>query len=82
MDSRLRGNDGTLPAERTAGSSNDLVVPAALVGMAVVGTVVGSLLPGLAGDGATRGKAQLVGAVTGVVMVAVGTLVFYVLLNG
>jgi hypothetical protein len=64
------------------GDSEGLVVPAAVVLMLVVGAVVGSLLPGLAGEHATAGRARLVGAVTGAVMVALGALVFYVLLNG
>jgi len=62
--------------------TENYVLPAALVAMALIGVVVGSLLPGLAGEHATRGKARWVGAVVGVATLVVGTLVFFVLLNG
>jgi hypothetical protein len=50
--------------------------------MAVFGAIVGSVLPGLAGAHAGAGRARWVGALTGVAMVALGTLVFFLLLNG
>jgi hypothetical protein len=58
------------------------ILPAALVGMALIGALVGSALPGLAGEHAARGKARWVGALVGVVMVVLGTLIFFVILNG
>jgi hypothetical protein len=58
------------------------VLPAAFVAMAVFGAAVGSVLPGLAGPTASTSKGRWVGAVTGVAMVALGTLVFFLLLNG
>jgi len=58
------------------------VLPAAAVAMAVFGAVVGTVLPGIAGPRASTGRGRLVGAAAGVAMVALGTLVFYLLLNG
>jgi hypothetical protein len=58
------------------------ILPAAFVAMAVFGAIVGSVLPGLAGAHAGAGRARWVGALTGVAMVALGTLVFFLLLNG
>jgi drug/metabolite transporter (DMT)-like permease len=58
------------------------VLPAALVAMAVFGAIVGSVLPGLAGPYAGAARARVVGALTGVAMLALGTLVFFLLLNG
>lgn len=58
------------------------IVPAQLIGMAVLGAVVGSLLPGLAGPSADSGRARLIGAVTGVAMGLVGVLIFFLLLSG
>lgn len=65
-----------------AEDTENWVLPAAFVAMAVFGAVVGSVLPGLAGPTASAARGRGVGAVTGVVMVALGTLVFFVLLNG
>lgn len=62
--------------------TDNWVLPAAFVAMAVFGAVVGSILPGLAGPHASAGRGRAVGAVAGVAMVALGALVFYVLLNG
>jgi hypothetical protein len=62
--------------------SEDWILPLQLVGMAVVGAVVGVLLPGLAGPGATRGRAAGVGAGVGVACAVLGVLVFFVLLAG
>lgn len=58
------------------------VLPAAAVAMAVFGAVVGSVLPGVAGPTASAGRGRAVGALAGVVMVALGALVFYLLLGG
>jgi hypothetical protein len=58
------------------------IVPAQLVGMAVVGAVVGALLPGLAGSGASGARAARTGAIVGVAMAVVGIAIFFVLLNG
>jgi hypothetical protein len=58
------------------------IVPAQLAGMAVIGAIVGALLPGLAGAGASSGRAAKIGAIVGVAMAVVGVAVFFVLLNG
>jgi hypothetical protein len=58
------------------------VLPAAFVAMAVIGAVVGSVLPGVAGPRASVRKGRLVGMVMGIAMVVLGTLLFFLLLNG
>lgn len=58
------------------------IVPAQLAAMALLGAVVGSLLPGLAGPSASTGRARLVGAVVGVGMGLLGVLIFFLLLSG
>lgn len=58
------------------------VLPAAFVAMAVIGAIVGSVLPGVAGAHASASKGRWVGMAIGIVMVALGTLLFFLLLNG
>jgi len=58
------------------------VVPVQLLLMAVVGGVVGRLLPGLAGPGSSPGRGALVGAVVGVVAALATAVVFMALLGG
>jgi hypothetical protein len=58
------------------------ILPVQVLLMALVGAVVGRLVPGIAGDGATRRRAVVVGAVAGVVAAVVGLVVFFVLLSG
>ena len=58
------------------------ILPAAFVAMGVIGAIVGSLLPGVAGSHASTSRARVVGAVIGMGMVVLGTLVFFLLLNG
>ena len=58
------------------------IVPAQLVGMALVGAAVGALLPGLAGAGSTSARAARIGAGLGLVFAIVGVAVFWLLLNG
>ena len=58
------------------------IVPLTLLVMAGLGAVVGRLLPGLAGAGATPRRAVVVGALTGVLMVIVGVVIFFLLLSG
>jgi hypothetical protein len=62
--------------------TENLIVPAQLAGMAVVGAAVGLLLPGLAGARATSRRAAWTGALVGVGMAVVGVLLFFLLLNG
>jgi len=58
------------------------IVPITLLVMAGLGAVVGRLLPGLAGAGATPRRALVAGALTGVLMVIVGVVIFFLLLSG
>ena len=62
--------------------SENWIVPVAVVLMAVLGAVVGSMLPGLAGVGATQQRGALVGAAVGVAMLVLGIVVFFLLLSG
>ena len=58
------------------------VLPAAFVAMAVIGAIVGSVLPGVAGSHASVRRGRWVGMAVGIVMVVLGTLLFFLLLNG
>jgi hypothetical protein len=62
--------------------SENWIIPAQLAGMAVVGLIIGTLLPGLAGVAATRRRAMVVGALVGVGMAVLGVVIFFLLLNG
>jgi lysylphosphatidylglycerol synthetase-like protein (DUF2156 family) len=62
--------------------TENLILPAALGGMVLLGAVVGALLPGLARGGSSRARAARVGAIIGVVVTVVGTLIFFLLLSG
>ncbi len=62
--------------------SENWIIPVAVALMAVLGAVVGSLLPGLGGSAASRSRAALVGAAIGVAMLVVGIVVFFLLLSG
>jgi hypothetical protein len=58
------------------------IVPVAVLLMAVLGTVVGSMLPGLAGSGASQHRGAVIGAAVGVGMLVLGIVVFFLLLSG
>jgi hypothetical protein len=58
------------------------IIPIAVAMMAMLGGVVGSLLPGLAGPDADQQRGALIGAVVGVAMLVVGLVVFFLLLSG
>lgn len=62
--------------------TENFVLPAQLLAMALVGLVVGALLPGLAGVEATPRRAKVVGAVTGLAMAVVGIVLFFFLVSG
>jgi peptidoglycan/LPS O-acetylase OafA/YrhL len=62
--------------------NENYILPAAFAVMALVGALVGGALPGLAGDHASRAKGRWVGALVGVGMVVLGTLIFFLLING
>ena len=58
------------------------ILPVQLLLMAVVGAVVGRLLPEVAGEGATPRRAVVVGALVGVGAAVLGLVVFFLLLSG
>jgi hypothetical protein len=58
------------------------ILPAQLGGMAVLGAVVGYLLPGLAGDTASTRRAVGVGVGVALLLAVVGVVLFFLLLNG
>ena len=62
--------------------SENWIIPLAVVLMALLGAIVGSMLPGLAGPGATQQRGAMIGAVVGVAMLVLGIVVFFLLLNG
>jgi hypothetical protein len=62
--------------------SENLILPAQLAGMAVVGAVVGYLLPGMAGATASRSRSAWVGVAVGLALAVVGVVVFFLLLSG
>ena len=62
--------------------TENFIVPAQLAGMALVGAVVGLLLPGLAGEGAPTRRGVWVGVGVGLLFAVIGVLLFFVLLNG
>ena len=62
--------------------SENLILPAQLGGMAVVGGLVGYLLPGLAGTTASHRRCVWVGVGLGLLFAVLGVLVFFLLLSG
>ena len=62
-------------------STEDLVVPVQLVVMAVVGALVGYLLPGLGGPSSSKGRSASIGVVVGLVAALLSIVVFYLLLG-
>ena len=62
--------------------SENWIIPGAIALMVLLGGIVGYLLPGLAGEGATRSRGALVGAVVGVGMLVLGIVIFFLLLSG
>lgn len=63
------------------GSTEDLVIPAQLILAAVLGAVIGYVLPGLGGPGTARGRSAAIGAAIALVVAVLGILVFAVLLG-
>ncbi len=61
-------------------STEDLIVPVQLVLMAVVGAVVGYLLPGLARADSGSARTAGIGAVLGLATALLGVVLFYALL--
>jgi hypothetical protein len=62
--------------------SENWIIPVAILVMALLGEIVGSMLPGLAGEGATQQRGALIGAAVGVGMLVLGLVVFFLLLSG
>jgi hypothetical protein len=62
--------------------SENFILPAQLGGMAVVGAVVGYLLPGLGGATATHRQSVWVGVGVGLLFAVLGVILFFLLLNG
>ena len=62
--------------------SENWILPVALVAAAVAGLLIGGLLPGLAGRHASRARGMWVGALLGIAMLVVGTVVFFLLISG
>ena len=58
------------------------ILPVQLLLMAVIGAVVGRLVPELAGEGATPRRAVVVGVLVGLGAAVLGLLVFFLLLSG
>lgn len=58
------------------------IVPAQLVAMAVLGAAVTVGLPGLAREGASTGRRAMTGAWWGLLAALAGVVVFWLLLNG
>lgn len=61
-------------------STDQLIVPVLLAVMAVVGAIVGYLLPGIAGGDTSSGRSVGVGALVGVAGALVGIVLFSLLL--
>ena len=62
--------------------TENFILPAQLAGMAVLGAVVGYLLPGLAGDAASTRRAVWVGVGVALLLAVLGVVFFFLLLNG
>ncbi len=62
--------------------TENFILPVQVAGMAVLGALIGHLLPGVGGAGSTTRRGATVGALVGVGMSVVGVLVFFVLLSG
>ncbi len=61
-------------------STENLIVPIQLAVMAVVGAIIGYLVPSVAGFGSSRARSAMVGAVIGVATALGGVAVFSLLL--
>ena len=58
------------------------IIPVAVLVMVLLGAIVGSMLPGLAGSGASQQRGALIGAALGVGMLVLAVVVFFLLLSG
>ena len=62
--------------------SENFILPAQLAGMAVLGAMVGYLLPGLAGPTATQRRSVWVGVGVALLLAVLGVIFFFLLLSG
>ena len=62
--------------------SENWILPVQVLAMAIIGAIVGRLLPGLAGAGATASRSVWVGAAVGIAAALVGLVLFFLLLSG
>ena len=62
------------------GSTESLIVPIQLAVMALVGAIIGYLLPGGAGFGASKARSAMVGALIGLAAALGGIAIFSLLL--
>jgi hypothetical protein len=62
--------------------TENLILPAQLGGMAVVGGVVGFLMPGLGGATSSTRRSVWIGVGLGLLFAGLGVLVFFLLLSG
>jgi hypothetical protein len=62
--------------------SENFILPAQLAGMALLGAVVGYLLPGLAGPTATQRRSVWVGVGVALLLAVLGVIFFFLLLSG
>lgn len=62
--------------------TENLIVPAQLAGMALVGALVGARLPGLAGADAGRRRSAWTGAAVGVAMALLAVAFYFVVISG
>jgi hypothetical protein len=58
------------------------IIPIAVLLMGVLGAIVGSMLPGIAGSGATQQRGAVIGAAVGIGMLILGIVIFFLLLSG
>jgi hypothetical protein len=63
-------------------SSENLIVPVQVLVMAVLGAIVGYLLPGIAGERASNARSVGIGALIGVGAALLGVVVFFLLISG
>jgi hypothetical protein len=61
-------------------STEDLIVPIQLGTMAVLGAIIGYLVPSVAGFGSSKARSAMVGAVIGVATALAGVALFALLL--
>ena len=62
--------------------SENWILPTAVAVMVVLGAAIGSARPARPGSAASRGRGAVIGALTGVGMLVLGVVVFFLLLSG